>query len=292
MALRSSYALAYDFRPATTTSSTRRRRPSATARSLKIPPGRFDNPYGHVGGDPHPIVTHRDAAYPSFGSFGAIDPDINSPRVHTWNVTLERRLGRLGRGGSYLGSYTDRLWGQVAVNPGVYMGLGRARFTACTYPVCSTNANLNQRRVLYLENPRRHCSSALVDLNDDVGSADVPRPEAVGPAPRGRRHQPERQLHVVQCKGTRRRQVHPTASGYTNPPDAEVRRGYCDQDRTHLASLTLGAATPQFGAPRCGMLASRVARVGNLDVPSGAWLNVTTGPRQRAHRHETSGRTR
>ena len=63
---------------------------------------------------------------------------------------------------SYLGSHTDRLWNQVAINPGVFLGLGPCTLHGVFYPTCSTNANLNQRRVFSLSGRirPRHCSSA------------------------------------------------------------------------------------------------------------------------------------
>ena len=86
-----------------------------------------------------------------------MDPDINSPRAQQWNVTLERQLGASwGVSASYLGSYADRLWAQTALNP-VFLGLGPCTLNTAdgprSYPVCTTNANLNQRRSLSLENP-------------------------------------------------------------------------------------------------------------------------------------------
>ena len=95
----------------------------------------------------------RNATYIPFGAFGTMDPDINSPRVQQWNVTVEQQLGATGAcRRRYLGSYSDRLWAQTALNPGVFMGLGPCTINtaAVAYPVCSTTANLNQRRVLSL----------------------------------------------------------------------------------------------------------------------------------------------
>jgi hypothetical protein len=70
-------------------------------------------------------VTNRDVTYPAFGSFGTMNPDINSPRVQNWNVTFERQIGASwGAAASYIGSYSDRLWAQTSINPGIYMGLG------------------------------------------------------------------------------------------------------------------------------------------------------------------------
>lgn len=90
---------------------------SATARGMVK--------HAHLGGDPHPIVTSRDVRYVDGGTFGATDPHINSPRIQQWNVTIERQMGATWQvAASYLGSHSDRLWNQVAMNPGVFLGLG------------------------------------------------------------------------------------------------------------------------------------------------------------------------
>ena len=120
----------------------------------------MDDPWGALGGDPHPIVTGPNVEYIPFGAFGSMDPGINSPRAQSWNVTAEQQLGTSwGVSASYLGSYADRLWAQTAVNPGVFLGLGPCTLNTATgprtFPVCSTNANLNERRVLSLQNPTR-----------------------------------------------------------------------------------------------------------------------------------------
>jgi hypothetical protein len=95
-----------------------------------------------------------------------MDPDINSPRIQSWNLTVEKQLGsQWGAAISYLGSHSDRLWAQVARNPGVYMGLGPCTINGVNYPVCSTNANLNQRRTLFQINPREAAFLGAIDEN-------------------------------------------------------------------------------------------------------------------------------
>ena len=65
----------------------------------------------------------------------------------SWYV--ERQFGaEWGIAASYLGSYTDRLWLQIQENPGVFLGTGPCTINGVSYNVCSTAANLNQRRVL------------------------------------------------------------------------------------------------------------------------------------------------
>ena len=102
-----------------------------------------------------------------------MDPDINAPRVQSWNVTLEKQIGaNWGASVSYLGSYTDRLWGLVALNPGVYLGLGPCVLQGVSFPVCTTNSNLNQRRVLSLsgENPASAALISNLDSHAAVGT--------------------------------------------------------------------------------------------------------------------------
>jgi hypothetical protein len=135
----------------------------------------LDNPWGNTpGGDPHPIFPNANAEYVPFGAFGTMDPDINSPRVQQWNVMVERQLGTSwGVSATYLGSYSDRLWAQTALNNGVFLGLGPCTLNTSTgprsFPVCSTTANLNQRRVMSLQDPIKSAKIGALDLNSDVG---------------------------------------------------------------------------------------------------------------------------
>ena len=99
----------------------------------------FEDPYRNVpGGDTHPLSATPpfDAQFPAFGAYGVMDPDINSARVQSWNVTLERQLGAAWQvSASYLGSYADRLWGQVHINPGDVHGAGTLHDSRPSYPV-------------------------------------------------------------------------------------------------------------------------------------------------------------
>src|SRR5258705_7111602 len=49
------------------------------------------------------------------------------------------------------------------------MGTGPCTIQGVSYPVCTTNANLNQRRKLYQINPIEAGKIGALDLNSDVG---------------------------------------------------------------------------------------------------------------------------
>ena len=68
-----------------------------------------------------------------------------------------------------------------------------------------------------------------------------------------------------------------TSSGYTNPDDPSFDAGPCDQNRTHLGSLTVAYETPQVGSGVLGAIASRWRVTGILNARSGSPLNVTSG---------------
>ena len=278
-AVRASYGIAYDM-PAGDYQFLQASAPPFGNRTLiPSPAGGFDDPYRTLGGDPHPIVTSRNTEFPQFGAFGSIEPDINSPRVQSWNATVERQIGTDWQAAaSYLGNYTDRLWDMVGINPAVFMGTGPCTIHGAFYSTCSTTANINNRRILFLENPREGALIGAVDLYADRGSQtyrglklSVQRRAATGVSVSGN-------YTWSYCFGNLMGGgLNQISSGSINPDDPDLDRGNCDQNRTHIANLTLGYQTPQFASSILRVLASGWRVSGILNARSGAWLTVTTG---------------
>jgi hypothetical protein len=282
MAVRSSYGISYDF-PTAERHNINASAPPFGNRSLIVDPaGLFDNPYAAFpGGNPHPIETNRNTQYVPFGAFGATDPDINSPRIQSWNVTVERELGKeWGASVSYLGSHSDRLWNQLQINPAVFLGTGPCVLNGVSIPVCSTTANVDQRRVLTLSGENRAAAGLIgnLDLHVSMGKQDYKglklsfrRRSANGVSLNGN-------YTLSRCYGDVTTGGFPQlAQGYTNPADPAMDRGHCDQDRTHLGTFTAGYKTPEFGSRGLSIVASNWRVSGILSVRSGGWLTVTTG---------------
>jgi hypothetical protein len=279
MALRSSYGISYDF-PTAERHNINASAPPFGNRSLIVDPsGGFDDPYG--GANPHPIVTNRDTRYIPFGAFGATDPNINSPRIQTWNLTVERELGKeWGASVSYLGSHSDRLWNQLQINPARFLGTGPCVLGGVSYPACSTAANVDVRRELTLagENPAAAALLGNLDLHVSIGKQDYKglkmsfrRRSANGVSLNGN-------YTVSRCYGDTTTGGFPQlAQGFTNPANPAMDRGRCDQDRTHLGGLTVGYKTPQFSSRALNIVASDWRVSGILSARSGSWLTVTTG---------------
>ena len=168
LAIRSSYGLTYDF-PSGDFMNINASAPPWGNRSL-ITTTRFDDPYAIVGGNPHPIATNANTVFPAFGAFGVMDPNIEPPRVQSWNITVEQQLWQnWSVTANYLGRYSDHLWAEVGLNPGVFLGLGPCTINGASFAVCSTNANLNQRRKLSLESPALAGTLGFIDQHNAVG---------------------------------------------------------------------------------------------------------------------------
>jgi TonB dependent receptor-like, beta-barrel len=283
LAVRSSYSMGYDFMAGEYHNINSGAPPFGNRSLITDPPGRMDDPWGHLGGDPHPIVTGPNVEYIPFGAFGSMDPDINSPRAQQWNVTVEQQLGdSWGVSAAYLGSYADRLWAQTAMNPGVFLGLGPCTLNTATgprsFPVCSTNANLNERRKLSLENPTRAAQIGALDLNSDVGwqkyrglKLAARHRTATGVALNG-------SYTLSRCKGTpTTNDFNQTSAGYSDPDNPDLDAGYCDQDRRHLGTLNVGYQTPAVGNGIVSAVASNWRVSGILSARSGSPLNITSG---------------
>jgi hypothetical protein len=279
LALRSSYSMGYDFMAGEYHNINSSAPPFGNRSLVTDPTGLFDDPYRDVGGDPHPIVTNADTQYVPFGAFGTMDPGINSPRVQSWNVTLEQQLGTdWGVSASYLGSYSDRLWAQVAINPGVFMGLGPCTINGVSYTVCSTNANLNQRRVLYQQNPTEAAFIGALDLNTDVGFQKYRGLKLSAQRRAGSGLSINANYTLSTCTGTTTANgFNQTSSGYTDPSNPAADAGYCDQDRRHLATLTTGYETPEVANAALRAIASHWRLSGILTARSGNRLNITSG---------------
>ena len=283
-ALRSAYGVSYDFPTAEYQLINANSPPFGNRSLVEDPPGGFDNPYAHLGGDPHPILTSPDTQFVPFGAYGATAPDINSPRIQQWNVTFEKQIGSVWQvSASYLGSYTDRLWNQVAINPGVFLGLGPCTLSGVSYQrhVQHQRESEPEARVLVVgENPAAAQLIGNLDVHTDIGTQSYrglklsfQRRAASGVSLNGN-------YTVSRCFGdatTPGGGFPQIANGYTNPADPAFDRGHCVQDRTHIGSFTAGAQSPRFDSPALRAVASGWRVSGIFSALSGSWLNIITG---------------
>jgi len=280
MAVRSSYSLMYDFPTGEFFSNLAGAPPYGNRTLVTDPAGLFDNPYRDVGGDPHPIITGPDTPFPVGGTFASMQPDINAPRIQAWNVSVERQIGsNWGASVAYLGSYSDRLWGLVEMNPGVFLGLGPCTLNGVSISVCTTTGNLNQRRVLTLsgEDPAAATLISNLDSHAAVGTQSyrglkltVQRRSTSGISLNGN-------YTWSRCFGLEMPTGAQFGIGFVDPSNPDYDRGHCDGDRTHLSNFTVGYETPALGNAALRLIASKWRVSGILNARSGPWMSILSG---------------
>ena len=279
-AIRSSYGLNYDFPSAQFLYIAASASPFSNRVELNGVP--FEDPYRNVpGGDTHPLPRDPpfEAQFPGFGAYGVIDPDINSTRVQSWNVTFERQIGAAWQGSvSYLGSYADRMWGQSHLNPSNFMGLGPCTIAGVSYPSCTVSANTDRRRTLYLENPIAGQFLGPIVRYVDAGTQSY----------RGLKLSFGRRAATGLSLAGNYTLAHCVADtdvsggfsqftgGYTKPNDPSFDKGNCSQSRTQIANVSVGAQTPRFANAVLRAVASDWRASGIVSARSGSWLTVTT----------------
>ena len=281
-ALRSSYALNYDFPGGAYQQAAANVNPFNRNVSINgnIP---FANPYSLVASGapehPVPIPAPSNAVFPSLAPYSSIEPDTNSIRVQSWNATIEQQIGADWQvAASYLGSHIDRIWGRKQINEGTFLGLGPCTLNGVNYATCTTRANLQARRALTLEDPVTAGFYSTVYTFTDIGLQDY----------RGLKLSFRRRSANGLTVSGNYTISHCTTDSpyggrfvsdfeYTNPDDPTYDKGNCPFNRTHIVAFTLGYQTPRFDNTALRVVASDWRVSGVLNGQSGNWLTVTTG---------------
>jgi hypothetical protein len=136
----------------------------------------LDNPWATFpGGDPFPYTYVKSAppAFAAYGTYQPLKPDMKNTTQYSWNFGVQRQVTPgLFLSGTYIGTHIAHLWAQIELNPGQWLGTGPCTLNTATgpvsYPVCSTAANVNQRRLLNLANPSANLG--YVTAWDDGGT--------------------------------------------------------------------------------------------------------------------------
>ena len=260
--------------------------------TVNLPPGAsLDNPWtNYPGGNPFPYVFNpANPSFPVYSSFLPLPSDLKPTEQYSWDAGIQRQLTRRWfASATYLGTRIRHQLNAEEANPALNLGFGPCRLYDATigaerdYPVCTTAANRDQRRVLNLANRNvalgyiteysdvgyQNYNGMLLNTRFDVGTAvninaNYTLSKCVGVSPIG----------AVLNVGANH--VH---QPYQNngPTDIKLDEGPCAADRRHLFNLTSVLRTPDFNGV-LGMLASHWTASSVLQVRSGSPVNVLAG---------------
>src|SRR5262249_2810253 len=93
---------------------------------------------------------------------------------YSWNVGIQREVtSSWFLSGTYVGTHLTHIWNALELNPALFFGLGPCTLNTASgpvsYPVCSTAATVNQRRLLNLANPQANLG--YLTQYDDGGTS-------------------------------------------------------------------------------------------------------------------------
>jgi hypothetical protein len=263
--------------------------------------GPFNDPFVGSGvTNPFPITFDANAAFSPNGPFISFPSDLETTRVHSYNVAYQRQIGdNMAVSASYIGNYTTNLWDVVTGNPGIVPG-GGSPTAPCTINTVTgprvvtpcNSANVDARREITQLNPEVGRFISFLDYFTDTGTQkyngmllQVQRRAANG-------MNVSANYTLSKCEG------HPSggggtanvASGYMtpvsiiNPPseDEKLRRldldyGPCEADRRHIFGLNGVITVPEFEGRAMRMVLSNWRLAGSFRASSGSRLTVTTG---------------
>jgi Carboxypeptidase regulatory-like domain len=281
MTIRAAYGVFYDLPHLFFTSGWGQDPPYGSLVSLTSPAGGFSNPWqGYAGGNPFPIVLSDKITFPTAGTYVSAPLHVNPTYLNQWNLSIQKQVGRDWLvTGNYLGDSTIHLWTGNQENPAVFMGLGPCVINNVSYSTCSTLANVNQRRLLYLQNPAQGQYYAGINQLDDGGTANY---NALLVSLQRRLEHGVTILAnytLSHCIGDlANSELGVTGPLYTVPFDRRSDRGNCaTSDRRQIFNLSAVGQSPKFSSRLAQTIAGDWQLSAIMSAQSAQHFSVTTG---------------
>jgi len=219
-----------------------------------------------------------------------IDSPLNNfhpTYVNQWNLSIQRQLGKEWLlSANYLGTSTIHFVSAAQTNPAIFLGLGpctlqqvnaAGQVVSVAQPTCSTTANQNFRRPLYLQNPLQGQYYASVGRVDDGGTQTY---EGMNLSVQKRMSHGLNLLAnytYSHCIGDQWAQ-NPTNAGVSIPGNRREWRGNCvGIDLRQLFQLSMVALTPKFTNRAVRMLASDWQFAPSMEIKSAQFFSALAG---------------
>ncbi len=253
---------------------------------IVVPAVSLDNPYANIaGGAPFPYVSSPgNGRFSPFGSFQPIPPNLKTMSQYSWNLAVQRQMTNSWfLSASYVGSQAIHMLTSVELNAPQFLGLGACTINTATgpvnYPVCSTQANENQRRALSLLNPVASQNVGFVTQYDD-GATQSYNGLLLNTIWRaGRNANINANYTWSHCIGdqTIGNLVPNPGQNYEHIGNRAADRGDCIGDRRQNFNLTAVAQSPQFANNAMRMVGSGWTISAIYRLVSGAPLTALSG---------------
>jgi hypothetical protein len=280
ISVRAAYGIFYDLQSLNYYIGFAQSSPFGSQVTVAFPPS-FDNPWSsYPGGNPFPIPVNSNVPFNSFASYETLPFEAKSTYAQQWNLSIQKQLGTdwLAQT-NYVGSETVHVWTGNQVNPGIFMGLGSCTINGQTFNPCSTTANVDRRRKLYLQEPGNGQYYGGISQLDDGGTASyhglllsLQRRAARGLTVSGN----YTWSHCISDLANAELAV--AGTNYLIPDNRRSSRSNClTSDRRHNFNLSTVYQTPQVSGGVVGALVSGWQLSSIVRLRGGEYLSVTSG---------------
>jgi len=251
----------------------------------------LDDPWASVpSGNPYPIALDKNSPFPLSGVYTVFPFNLKKPYLNQWNVSIQHQFGANWLvSGNYIGSNIIHMLYRYEADPAVFVpGVGDANrncflngvrlpYTVnANDPRCSTIANTNQRRVLYLQNPAIGQYYSSIVMGDDGNTRDynglvlsVQRRRAKGITVQGN-------YTYSHCIDDGYNDVIQTTGGQIQSRRG-ANRGNCELDRRPNFNMSTVYEMPQFANRTLRLVGSGWQISGIARAVTGAYLSVASG---------------
>jgi hypothetical protein len=251
----------------------------------------FDNPWaGDPRGNPFPFTFNAvNPQFPIYSSFLPIPADLKPMTQYSWNFGYQRQLSRrLFASATYIGSKVNHLFTAEEQNPALNLGFGPCTLYDAaigaerSYPVCTTSANIDQRRALNLARPGT--ALGYVTAYSDEAYQNYNGMLLTSRLDLGQYLNFNANYTLSKCVGvnTNMAVVNPGANYLhqpfqnNGPQNIKLDEGPCTSDRRHLFNLTSVFRSGSYGGV-LGAIASDWTASSVIQMRSGAPLDIRTG---------------
>ncbi|PYR96233.1 MAG: hypothetical protein DMG16_28430 [Acidobacteria bacterium] len=247
----------------------------------------LDDPWAsQPGGNPFPIALDKNSPFPLTAVYTVFPFNLKKPYLNQWNLSIQHQFGANWLvTGNYIGNNIVHMLYRYEANPAIYISNGTNTCTLAngitlTGPAngreCSTIANTNQRRLLYLQNPAIGRYYSNIVMGDDGNTRNynglvlsVQRRRAKGLTIQGN-------YTFSHCIDDGYNDVIQTTGGQIQSRRG-VNRGNCELDRRHNFNMSSVYELPRFSNTTLRILGSGWQISGVVRAVTGSYFSVATG---------------
>ncbi len=233
-------------------------------------------------------VASKNAPFPTGGGYiDFANQGFKPMYTNQWNLAIEKQIGTWVVKANYIGNSAIHLITSTTINPAAFLGLGPCALQVVNaagqvvnqnFSTCSTTANQNQRRLLYMKNPLQGQYFGGIAQVLDSGTQQYEGLYLV--AQKALSHGVTFNANYTwsHCIGDPYEQQPGLGGGATPPYNRRAYHGNCvGIDQRQQFVLNLVATSPIFHNAWKRRLLSNWQIAPILLIHSGQWLTVTSG---------------